>query len=123
MAAGADVSTVSKILILQVVVLIIIVAVFFLTGGWDNAKSPGLGALIALLANFLFAYWVQLASDKSPRQMLQYFYIGEVAKIFLTVVLFIIFVQFPGVQLLTFLLGYAVVLSVHWFALILWRNF
>jgi ATP synthase protein I len=123
MTAGADVSTVSKILKLQVVVLMITVAVFFLIGGWDNAKSPGLGGLIALLANFLFAYWVQLASDKSPKQMLQYFYIGEVAKIFLTVVLFILFVQIPGVQALTLLVGYAVVLSVHWFALILWRSF
>ncbi len=123
MAAGADVSTVSKILILQVVVLIITVMGFFLAGGLGNAKSPGLGGLIALLANFLFAYWVQLASNKSPRKMLQYFYIGEFAKIFLTVVLFILVVQIPGVQLLTLLIGYAVVLSAHWFALILWRNF
>jgi len=123
MAAGANVSTVSKILKLQVLVLIITVVVFILTGGWDNARSPGLGGLIALLANLLFAYWVQLASDKSPKQMLRYFSIGEATKIFLTVFLFILIVQIPGIQLLTLLLGYAVVLSVHWFALILWRDF
>jgi ATP synthase protein I len=122
MAAGADVSTVNKILILQVVVLLITVAVFFMTGGWGNARSPGLGGLIALLANFLFAFCVQLARNKSPRQMLHYFYIGEAAKIFLTVVLFIVFVQIPGIQFLTLLIGYAIVLSVHWFALIIWRN-
>jgi ATP synthase protein I len=123
MAAGANVSTVSKILKLQVLVLIITVAVFFLTGGWDNVKSPGLGGLIALLANLLFAYWVQLASDKSPKQLRRNFCIGEAAKIFLTVFLFILIVQIPVIQLLTLLLGYAVVLSVHWFALILWRDF
>ena len=123
MAAGADVSTVNKVLVLQVVVLIIIIPVFFLAGDLSSAKSSVLGGLIALLANFLFAYWVHLASDKSPRQMLQYFYIGEVAKIFLTVVLFIVFVQIPGIQFLTLLIGYAIVLSVHWIALIIWRNF
>ncbi len=122
MAAGANVSTVNKVLVLQAFVLVIIILVFFLAGGLSSAKSSGLGGLIALLANFLFAYWVKLASDKSPKQMLQYFYIGEVAKIFLTVVLFIVFVQIPGIQFLTLLVGYAIVLSVHWIALIIWRN-
>ncbi len=123
MAGRADVSTVNKILILQVLVLFLVVAGFFSVGGWKNAVSPGLGGLIALLANFVFAYWVQLANDKQPREMLRFFYFAEAVKIFLTVLLFSIFFQIPGVQLLTLMLGYVAVLSVHWFALILWRNF
>ncbi len=120
MAARADVSTVNKILILQVLVLFLAVAGFLIAGGWKDALSPGLGGLIALLANVVFAYWVQLASDKPPREMLHYFYIAEIAKIILTILLFSIFFQIPGVQLLYLMLGYVAVLSVHWLALILW---
>ena len=123
MAGRADVSTVNKILLLQVLVLFLVITGFFSVGGWENALSPGLGGLIALLANFVFAYWVHLASDKQPREMHRFFYFAEAVKIFLTVLLFSIFFQVPGVQLVTLMLGYAAVLSVHWFALILWRNY
>ncbi len=123
MAGRADVSTVNKILILQVLVLFLAVAGFFVAGGWKDALSPGLGGLIALLANIVFAYWVQMASDKPPQEMLRYFYVAEISKIILTILLFSIFFQIPGVHLLTLMLGYVTVLSVHWFALILWRNY
>lgn len=122
MTGRAEVSTVNKVLILQTLVLLLAVAGFYFAKGWEEALSPGLGGLIALSANFIFAYWVQLASDKEPPEMLRFFYVAEIAKIFLTVLLFCIFFQIPGVNLWTLMLGYMAVLSVNWFALILWRN-
>jgi len=123
MTDEAAVSTVSKVLILQSLVLAIMTCGFFIHGGWVNAKSPCLGGLTALLPNILFAYWIQLTRGKSAKNMVRSLYFAEAKKIFLTVALFILVVQVPGVKLLTLLVGYSVVLSVHWFALILWRDF
>jgi ATP synthase protein I len=50
------------------------------------------------------------------------FYAGETAKLILTVALFSIVLQIPAVDFLTLLIGYIAVLSVFWFALLLWRD-
>jgi len=122
MTARKKVSTVTKIINLQALTLITITIGFFLHGGWQKATSPGLGGIVALLPNIHFAYRMYLASGKEAKQIVRSFYAAEITKIFLTAALFFFVFHFPGVEFLTLLLGYIAVASVHWFALILWRN-
>ena len=122
MAAGEKISTVSKILILQAIVMVVITFVAFFFVGAQKAMSSGLGGLVVILPNLYFAYRVQLANGKEAKQIVRSFYVGEAGKIFLTAALFIIVFQIPGMNLVSLLMGYMAVASVYWFALILWRN-
>ncbi|MEE9397728.1 MAG: ATP synthase subunit I [Methylococcales bacterium] len=116
------VSTVTKIINLQALTLILITIGFFLYGGWQKAISPALGGIVALLPNGYFAYRIHLANGKEAKQVVRTFYAAEIVKIFLTAALFFFVFHVPGVEFLALLIGYIAAVSVHWFALILWRN-
>ncbi len=122
MTAGNVSSTVGKLLILQVIVGIMVAAGFFLAGGWHMAVSPALGGLAALLPNIYFAFRMYLVKGKEAEKIVRSFYAGESGKIFLTALLFYLIFQVPEINLLTLLAGYMAVLSVFWFALLLWRD-
>jgi ATP synthase protein I len=81
--------------------------------------SPALGGLVALMPNVYFAYRIYLAKGKSAMQVVRTFYLAEFVKICLTIALFCVVYQIPGINFLTLFIGYVAVLSVHWFALIL----
>ena len=122
MTAGKKVSTVHRLLLMQALVIIVTTLGFLIFGSAQMAVSPGLGGLVAFLPNLGFAYRMQLASGKKAKQMVRSFYANEAIKIFLTAALFLIVFQVPEVNLLTLLAGYVAVVSVHWFALYLWRT-
>ena len=116
-------STIGKLLILQIVVTVFVAFGFFLAGGWQKAISPVLGGLAALLPNFYFAFRMYLTKGKDAKKIVRSFYADESGKIFITVFLFYLIFQIPEINLLTLLAGYMAVLSVFWFALILWREY
>ena len=122
MAAGKKISTVSKLLILQALVMFLTVSGFMLLGGWQTALSSGLGSLVALLPNIYCAYRIHLASGKEAKVIVRTFYASETKKILLTAALFVIVFQIRGVNILTLFAGYIAVVSVHWLALIIWRD-
>ncbi len=122
MAARNEFSTVKKILLLQALVVMVIASGFLMLGGWINALSPAMGGVIALLPNCFFAYKMFLSRNLEAKKIVRSFYTGESTKIILTAALFTMVFQIPNLNLLTLLIGYLAVLSVFWFALILWRN-
>ena len=122
MAARKKISTVSKLLILQALVMLLTVSGFMLLGGRQAALSSGLGSLVALLPNIYFAYRIHLASGKEAKVIVRTFYASETKKILLTAALFVIVFQIRGVNILTLFAGYIAVVSVHWLALIIWRD-
>ena len=122
MTGRNEFSTVRKIILLQVLIAISIASGFFVLGGWKNALSPFLGSVVALLPNCYAAYRLYLSRNWDAQKIVRSFYASETRKIVLTAALFAIVFQIPGVNLLTLLVGYAAVLSVFWFALILWRE-
>jgi len=115
-------STVLKILLLQVLIAILIASGFFMLGDSKKALSPALGSVIALLPNCYFAYKIFLSRNLDAKKIVHSFYTGESTKIILTAALFAMAFKIPDVNLLTLLVGYLAVLSVFWFALILWRD-
>ena len=122
MAAGKKVSTVHKLLLLQALVVAVTTLGVLIFGGEQQAMSTGLGGLVAFLPNLGFAYRMRLSSGMKAKQIVRTFYANSAIKIFLTAALFVIFLQIPEMNFLTLLVGYIAVVSVHWFALILWRT-
>lgn len=95
---------------------------FFLLGGLKSAISPLMGSMVALLPNCFFAYRLYISRSWTTKKMVRSLYASEANKIFLTAILFAIVLQIPEVNILMLLLGFSVVTSVFWFALILWRH-
>lgn len=122
MAVEASHSTVAKILVLQALTIIIVTSGFFVWKGWETAKSPAYGGLIAFLPNLYFAYRIYASRMLDAKSMVRSFYASETKKILLTAALFILVFQIPQVNLMTLLAGYMSVLSVFWLALIIWRD-
>lgn len=122
MAAGKEISTVRKLLILQALVMLVAANGFIFLSSWQEAVSFVLGGLVALIPNIYFAYRLHLVREKEAKIIVRSFYASETKKILLTVALFVIVFQIREVNVLTLLFGYIAVVSVHWFALILWRE-
>jgi ATP synthase protein I len=122
MAVENPFSAVGKLLYAQVLIAALVASGFLMIGGWKYAFSPMIGSGVALLPNLYFAYKIYLARHREAKAVLNVFYAGETAKLILTVALFSIVLQIPSVDFLTLLIGYMAVLSVFWFALILWRD-
>ncbi|WP_198244489.1 ATP synthase subunit I [methane-oxidizing endosymbiont of Gigantopelta aegis] len=122
MAVENHFSTVSRILAMQVLMAIVVASGFFVSGGFEGAKSPLLGSLVALIPNGYFAWKIYLSRNKGAKKIVRAFYSGETAKLILTAALFAVIFQIPGVNLLAVLAGYVAVSSVFWLALLLWRD-
>jgi ATP synthase protein I len=113
---------VKKILSAQVLIAILMASGFLLQGGLQSAMSPMLGGLAAFLPNCYFSYRLYRSRNLDAKRMVRSFYTGESIKMLLTAAIFIIIFQMPGINFLTLLVGYLAVLSVFWFALLLWRE-
>ncbi len=122
MAARNDFSTVRRIILVQVLIAISVASGFLVLGGWKNALSPMLGSLVALLPNCYFAYKIYLSRNLEAKKIVRSFYMGESTKILMTAALFAMVFQIPDINFLTLLIGFLAVLSVFWFALIMWRD-
>lgn len=112
-------ATVSKILALQLLIVIGVSACFFVIKGLEGMVSPVAGGLAAFIPNLYFAFRIHRSSGKGARKILNSFYIGESGKLILTALLFYMIFQIPNIEIVPLLIGYITALSVFWFALIL----
>ncbi|MGR9072137.1 MAG: ATP synthase subunit I [Gammaproteobacteria bacterium] len=119
MAESGWASTVSKILVLQILAICIVSSGFFLMGSWRQFVSSALGGLVGFLPNIYFALRVTSAPVSDAKKVVRSFYAGETGKLLLTALLFYLVFQLPGIELLPLLAGFAAVLSVFWFALLM----
>jgi ATP synthase protein I len=116
--AASGSSTVAKILCYQVLI-IMVVSLGFVVGGWQKAYSSALGGLAAFIPNLYFALKVSGSAEQEARKILRSFYMGESVKLLLTAALFILIFQIPSVEILPLLVDYIAALSVFWFALLM----
>jgi len=92
---------------------------FALTVGAGEVKSSLLGGGVALLPNLYLGVRVCKAQGLQPKQVLNAIYAGEAGKFVLTLGLFVIIFQLPGIKILPLLGTYVAALSVFWFALLM----
>jgi ATP synthase protein I len=119
MAAEKKLSTVSKILSLQILVILSISAGFYIAGGWSKALSPLLGGVAAFVPNVYLVIRMAKTAGQPAQKIVRSFYAGESGKLILTAMLFFMIFQRPGIELLPLLTGYVGALSIFWFALLI----
>lgn len=117
-----DLSTVGKVLKLQVLVIILISTGFALAKDEWFALWSVLGGGTAFLPNLYFALRIRSSYGQDARKIVRAFYVGESGKLLLTAVLFIVILQLPDVKLLPLMTCYVSVLSIFWFALVMREN-
>ncbi len=115
-------STVKKILVMQVVVIIVTTVGFAIVDKQYYIISSFFGGLVAFLPNLYFAYRISLAKGESAKIIVRSFYSGESRKILLTCALFAIVFQVPNIKIFPLMTCFVAVLSVFWFALILFAQ-
>jgi ATP synthase protein I len=102
----------------QLLVAIVIAAVLLgLTNAW-SAFSALTGGLISVLSNLYLAGRLTIAGG-APVRILSAFYLGELVKIAITVVLFVFAIVVLHVDVLYAVLAYMATLPVYWFALLI----
>ncbi len=119
MTAEKKLSTVSKILTLQVLVILLVTAGFYITGDWSKALSPLLGGFAAFIPNVYLAIRMAKVAGQPAKNIVRSFYAGESGKLLLTAMLFYFIFQLPSIKLLPLLTGYIAALSIFWFALLI----
>lgn len=112
-------STVSKILAYQLLIILITSAGFAMAGDWRQGLSSVLGGVAAFIPNLYFALRINSISGLKPRKIVNSFYAGESGKLLLTAALFIMIFKVPNIEILPLLAGYIAALSVFWFALLM----
>ncbi len=122
MVEKSEYSTVSKILLFQVAVIVSMSAGFFILASGSMAISSIMGGLTAFLPNLYFAYRMSLVKRKAAKDIVRSFYSGESRKILMTCALFAIAFQLPDVQFFPLMVCFVAVLSVFWFALLLFAQ-
>ena len=102
----------------QFLVTVVMAAVLLgLTDAW-SAFSAFTGGLISVLSNLYLAGRLSLGGS-TPVRILSGFYLGELVKMVMTVVLFAFAIVWLRVNVIYTVLAYIATLPVYWFALLI----
>lgn len=112
-------STVNKILKLQLLVIVLVGVFFVIVYSKQAAFQVFLGGTAAFVPNLYFALRIKAAHALPAKKIVRSFYAGESGKLLLTAAIFMLIFQLPNIMLLPLMTGYVSVLSIFWFALIL----
>ena len=108
---------------LQIAAVAVLALVAGLTTGWESARFLLLGGAVAIVPNALFALRLALHRKRTPESYPVVFFLGEFAKIGLTVGLLAWIVKsVPDIRWLPLLIGLIVALKAPLFALALVRS-
>ncbi len=107
---------------MQMAVLTVIFVGGLVLFGWQAARSAGLGGLIAFIPNVYFALKISHDQGNDPQRIMRGFYVGEVVKLILTAVLFVLVFRLPNISFMPLFTSFVAVLGVFWFALLLDKN-
>ncbi|MCK5871943.1 MAG: ATP synthase subunit I [Methylococcales bacterium] len=119
MLTEQKISIVSKILTLQILVIITITLGIYLIGNQTMLLSAFCGGIAAFLPNLYMALRMMRTPKQDAQKIVRSFYAGESGKLILTAMLFFMIFQFPTIKLLPLLATYVAALSVFWFALLM----
>lgn len=119
MGTALKLSVINKILVLQSLIILLGIAIFFFLGNDIAVKSAFYGGLVALIPNGYFAQKVNQHKDKKAEKIVRSFYVAESGKLVLTAILFALIFQDPKIDIMAVLIIYIATLTVFWFALLM----
>jgi ATP synthase protein I len=109
---------VRRVILLQVLAIAGAAALGLAYKGKDDAISALLGGLVGFIPNLYFSFKFGRADPEKPaKNIVQDFYSGEVGKLVLTALLFVIVFQLPGIHYMPLFMSFIAVIMVFWFAL------
>ena len=106
----SDKRRVKKLLLVQLVVMMVVSAGFRLLDA-NASLSAGIGGVASLLPNAMFALWVFAPyRAQQANELVGRFYMAELAKLLLTIVIFIaVFVWYKSVNVTALFVAYFLV--------------
>lgn len=111
---------VKRVLQLQMLTIVLVAGIAWAAGGSQSAVSALLGGLVGFLPNLVFAFlFGRRDPGRTANQVVKAFYLGEVVKLALTALLFVIVFHLPGISGLPVFIAFAAVMAVFWFSLLL----
>ena len=111
---------VKRVLQLQMLIIALVAGIAWAAGSSQSAVSALLGGLVGFLPNLVFAFlFGRRDPGRTANQVVKAFYLGEVVKLALTALLFVIVFHLPGISGLPVFIAFAAVMAVFWFSLLL----
>lgn len=111
------------LLVAQLTAGLAMAVLVWLVEGKDKALSTGVGVLTGYIPNVYFSFRFGIRNpSKTARQVVRSFYGGEAVKLMMTAGLFAVAFQVPGISYGFMFAGFALVIGVSWFALLVRGN-
>lgn len=115
-----DISSVRRIILVQVAVAVVIALVMLLFQGVTAAASAFAGGAIGFLTSLIYAKKMLAPPGSDAKKIIRAQYSAEAYKLIFTILLFsLIFTQFRELHVLSLFAAYAATLAVYWVALII----
>ncbi len=112
-----------RILFVQFVVSVVISSGLWLFEGGKPAYSALLGGMTCVLSNAYFAKKLfSVTGAQAAQKIVANFYIAELVKVLITIILFIICFKFLAISALPFFLTYIIAQMAFWLAPFLMRD-
>lgn len=105
-----------KLVFWQLIITMVLSVIILLVEGLNKGLSTFLGGSSYILPNFVFAW--RIFSHSGPglsERFMIHFLLGELAKLILSAVLFILIVKYLPVTIVFVLAGYAIAIFSFWF--------
>ena len=107
-----------RVVALQLTIAVLFSALVALFAGVGKGWSAAMGGIIAVLGSLVYATMVARGNEDAKKAFRTHFR-GEMAKVFVTAVLFILaLVLFPSAAWLWLILGFVVTTFAYWLALL-----
>lgn len=116
-AQSRPLSIVFRFIYAQIIVTLVIFALLWMKFGWHAAYSAAIAGAICVLTNMYFAWRVfKHKGARAAKKFVTAFIAGELTKLFLQGLLFVLALKYLMIDFKPFLLVYIVNLIIFWFA-------
>jgi ATP synthase protein I len=114
-------SQINRCFLVQLLTIFAATFIFFLFQGFSFAQSIFLGGFLCVLPQWLFAcVWLAYYKASAAPKIMRVFYVGEVIKLLLTGVLFVLTLRYIPVNPLACLGGFMLAQLAFWMAPLVW---
>lgn len=108
---------------IQIAVIIIISALFYIFGKRHTGFSILLGGVVCIVPNLYFALrlFTHTGAQK-VRQIMKAFYFGEMIKFLLTIIFFYVVLKYLNVEKIPFFTGFIIAQITFWLVVLVYSN-
>ena len=114
-----DISSVRRIILVQVAVTVVIALMLLVVQGVSAATSAFVGGAIGFLTSLIYAQKMLAPPGSDAKKIMRAHYSAEAYKLIFTILMFsLVFTQYKELHAMSLFATYAATLAVYWVALI-----